>query len=73
MTYQGLIFIPSPTFHLADMTCARVVSSIHDLVCDYAGRGFFQRLFCANNDLGSIAGFQQDLEQARKNFEVSIV
>ncbi|KAF7432596.1 hypothetical protein PC9H_004538 [Pleurotus ostreatus] len=49
---------------------SRVVSSIHDLVCDYAGRGFFQRLFCANNDLGSIAGFQQDLEQARKNFEL---
>ncbi|KAF9498918.1 hypothetical protein BDN71DRAFT_1442905 [Pleurotus eryngii] len=52
---------------------SRVVSSIHDLVCDYAGRGFLQRLFCANNDLGSIAGFQQDLEQARKNFEVSII
>ncbi|KAL4265113.1 Fungal STAND N-terminal Goodbye domain-containing protein [Pleurotus pulmonarius] len=46
------------------------LSSIRRLVCDYAARGLFRRLFCADSDLVCIAEFQQELEQAKRNFEL---
>ncbi|KAL4265095.1 hypothetical protein AB1N83_004646 [Pleurotus pulmonarius] len=64
----------SDSFEQSVDDLSRVVSSIHKLVCDYAGRGWFRRVFCSNKDLEYITEFQQELEQARKNFElVSIV
>ncbi|KAF4575406.1 hypothetical protein EYR40_004854 [Pleurotus pulmonarius] len=64
----------SDSFEQSVDDLSRVVSSIHKLVCDYAGRGWFRRVFCSNKDLEYITEFQQELEQARKSFElVSIV
>ncbi|KAG9218553.1 hypothetical protein PLEOSDRAFT_173620 [Pleurotus ostreatus PC15] len=60
----------SDSFKKSVEELSRIVEGIHALVCAYAGRGFFRRFFCSESDLGCIAEFQQQLDQAKRNFEL---
>ncbi|KAL4265114.1 Fungal STAND N-terminal Goodbye domain-containing protein [Pleurotus pulmonarius] len=60
----------SDSFERSVEELSRIVEEIHTVVCAYAGRGFFRRFFCSESDLGCIADFQQQLDQAKRNFEL---
>lgn len=69
--FTSLLISRVPPF--AESTRNRIVEGIHALVCAYAGRGFLRRFFCSESDLGCIAEFQQELDQAKRNFEVNAI